>query len=126
MIASYGTEKIIALLGIIWIPININVIFPWYKNLIIGILLLPVGFIVGYYMTFFILQHIRSILAPIVAGLLGAGLPFALDYLLTGRIELDEAKNAIFAATIGLSALLSTALSTSIISQLRKGGEDIE
>jgi hypothetical protein len=109
-------------IGIIWFPTNKDSILLWYKNLIIGILLLPVGFIIGYYLTFLILQNVRKFLAPIVAGLLGAGLPFVLDYLLTGRIELNDAKTAIFAFSAGLSTLLSTA----IISQMSKVIEEKE
>jgi hypothetical protein len=106
------------LLGLILHPASFNTILPWYKDMAIGLALMPLGILAGYYVAFFTIQYARVLVAPIIIGILAAILPYALGYLFTGRIDFAQIQNGVWAAVSGISASLVTAITSQVKSNL--------
>lgn len=78
---------------------------PWYRDFSIGVVLLPVAMIVGFFVTFEILQRLKQLLAPLALGALGVVAPFAVVYLSTGRFEPNELQNDLVGVLAGAGGL---------------------
>ena len=109
---------IIVVIGFILRPANMSNILPWYKNMAIGLALIPFGMLTGYYVAFLTLQYARVLLAPIIVGVLAVVLPYALGYLFTGKIDLTQVQNSVWAAGAGIVASLVTVITAQVKSTL--------
>ena len=105
---------LIVVIGFIFRSESISDILPWYKNMAIGLSLIPFGMLVGYYVAFFTLQYAKVLLAPIIVGILAAVLPYGLVYVFTGKIDLSQVQNSVWAAGAGIVASLVTAVTAQV------------
>jgi hypothetical protein len=80
------------------------------------LILIPVGMLIGHFITFLALQNLKLILVPIVVAVLSAFLPYAFDYFLTG--SLDAAKMRTSVLTIG--GAITAAIVAAITAQVKK------
>ncbi|QQS30316.1 MAG: hypothetical protein IPM47_05035 [Sphingobacteriales bacterium] len=80
----------------------------WYLLFGLGILLLPIGFYVGFFFISVIIQHFRKVLGSLVVGVTTAVLPFFIYYLIKGQLQINEVQNGIWAALSGITTILST------------------
>jgi len=79
-----------------------------------GVLIAGSGIVLSFYVFAVVLQNFRKISAALIAALLSAGLPFLIDYLLSGQIDIAGARVAIFAGSGGLSVALVTAITSHV------------
>lgn len=107
---------IILIIVTLWNPTNVESIVSWYRYFSIGVILLPLAFFAGYYLTSIIIQHFRQVLSSVILAFLAVVLPFAINYLLTGYFEFSEIKNALIAFITGFNVLLAGI----VVSQIRK------
>lgn len=96
----------------------------WYAGLALAFLVVPFFLILGFYIISVILQYSKQVLAPIVVGLVGAALPYAINYTITGEFRFAEVKNAVSSVIAGLGILLTTLLTAHM--QKTVEGEDKE
>lgn len=94
------------LFGFVMAPMYRDHLLNYYAKLALAVVLIPFGLLFGYYLTFLALQHARLILAPVIAGLLMATLPYVLNYLFSGQVELADIRNAIVAAGSAIGTTL--------------------
>ncbi len=111
---------LILLTGTLWSPTNKSNLISWYSHFSLGLVLLVPALAVAYWLTVFVLQHIKTILAPLIVSLLVAVLPFAIEYLFTGHIDLGHIRHIIVAAVLGASALLATNIASIVKKDLEK------
>jgi hypothetical protein len=79
-----------------------------------GVLIAGSGIVLSFYVFAVVLQNFRKISAALIVALLSAGLPFLIDYLLSGQIDIASARVAIFAGSGGLSGALVTAITSHV------------
>jgi hypothetical protein len=77
-----------------------------YLRLMLVIVIAPIGLLAGYYLASVLLQDVRKSVAPVVSGLVGAGLPLLGQYFLTGSIGNNPraVASAIVLGLIGVAA----------------------
>lgn len=93
----------------IWSIMNMT---EWYQYMAITLLIIPFFFLLGFYIISLILEYSKQVVAPIVAGLVGAALPFAIEFIATGELPLDDLNNALSSVISGIGILLATTLAT--------------
>src|SRR5260370_28933285 len=93
----------IRLTGTLWSPTNKSILIRWYSHFSLGLVLLVPALAVAYWLTVFVLQHITTILAPLIVSLLVAVLPFAIEYLFNVHIDLGHITHIIVCAGLGSS-----------------------
>ena len=79
-----------------------------------GVLIIGGGLVSGFYVFSVVLQNFRRIGAALIVALLSAGLPFLIDYLLGGELNIPGAREAIFAGSGGLTVALVTAITSHV------------
>ncbi len=94
--------------------LNIPELEFWYSSLAVAVLVAPIFLGLGFYLISIILQSSRQVVAPLIAGLLGAALPFVIEFIITGEFKLDLAENAVSSVISGLGILLTTVVTTHI------------
>jgi len=79
-----------------------------------GILIAGSSLILGFYLFSVVLENFRRISAALVAAVLSAGLPFLIDFVLGGQIDISGDQQAIFAGSGGLTVALVTTITSNI------------
>ena len=115
-LSSLLIVSIVLLVTWVWHRDILAEVVPWYRELSVGLLFIPLGLLATYFVMFLVLRNVKLILAPLVVGLLMALLPYALTYLVGGRIDLSQVKNALVAVFMGLG----TGLTTLVASRVKK------
>lgn len=106
------------LIGRLAFASQFKLLAAWYQRFAIGLILIPFGFLAGYYLSFWILQNFRQIVAPLLASVVGALLPFGLSFILTGNLQLDHLSHQISAALAGVGILFTATISSLIKKKL--------
>ncbi len=97
-----------------WPPSDPSAYAVWLNTMYLAVLLIPVALVIGYYATFWLLQNVWHLVAPVVAGIVGAVLPYLITYVTTGEFEMRSTKDAVAAAVIGSTAVISTTIASMI------------
>lgn len=97
------------LIGRLWNSADLD---SWYKTMALALIIIPFFFTLGFYLISVILQYSKQVLAPVIAGLVGVVLPYAIEYVVTGEFELYEVENAVSSVIAGLGILLATTVAT--------------
>jgi len=84
------------------------------KLLIYGILIAGGGLALSFYFFSIVLKNLRKVFAAVIAALLAAGLPFLIDYLLGGKLDISGLREAIFAGSGGLLVAIVTAVTSHV------------
>jgi hypothetical protein len=113
---------VMVLIGLIGFPAQHDPLLAWYGALAIGVVILPFAVLIGFYLTFLLLQSFGKIMAPVVAALLGALLPFGVEFIVTGQVDWSKAQNALAAAVSGATALIITAITSQVRGKLEASG----
>ncbi len=79
-------------------------------TIVYGVLIAGIGVVLSFYLFAVVLQNFRKLGAALIVAVLSAGLPFVIDYLLGGQLDMSSVKAAIFAGSGGLTAALVTAV----------------
>ncbi|HEU5240251.1 MAG TPA: hypothetical protein VFU37_24160, partial [Pyrinomonadaceae bacterium] len=79
----------------------------WYRRFAFWAFLISLLFLIGYYVSFWILQHVRTVVAPILASLVGALSPFLISFILTGKFQLSQFTSQL-SATLAAAGILFT------------------
>jgi hypothetical protein len=95
-----------------------NELSLWYRQFAMGFVLISLGFLGSYYVSFWILQNVRRIVAPVVASLVGALSPFGINFVLTGKLELSQLTNQFSAALAGVGILFTATISSLVKKKL--------
>jgi hypothetical protein len=90
----------------------------WYRKFALWVCLLSLLFLVSYYFSFWILQNVRSFIAPIMASLVGALSPFLITFLATGKFQLSNFTNQLSATLAGVGILFTASISSLIKKKL--------
>jgi hypothetical protein len=106
------------LIGFLWFGAGMVNLLPWYRDLAVAFLLVPLGFLAAYYISFLTLQHARLLVAPVIIGLLAAVLPFLISYLFTGQIDFSQAQNSIIAAGTAIVSGIVAAITAQVKSAI--------
>ena len=110
---SLNTFFLLCLLSIVFLAgfiFGSNIGWIWYKQFAMGLLLLPLAFLLGFYFISIIIQNFRRVGASIVVGLTTAVLPFVIYYLISGNFEIEKVQNGIWASIAGIVSVLSTTI----------------
>lgn len=102
------------LIGFIWFRAGMLELLPWYRDLAVAFLLVPLGLLASYYISFLTLQYARLLLAPLIIAMLAAVLPFLISYLFTGQIDLSQAQNSIIAAGTAIVSGVVAAITSQV------------
>lgn len=86
----------------------------WYAALALAVISAPFFLMVGFYLISVILQYSRRVLAPVIAGLVGAALPYAIHYTITGEFNLADVESALSSVIAGVGILMTTVVTTHI------------
>jgi hypothetical protein len=113
---------LLALIGLFTPSIDQSYVLTWYRDLSLGILLIPLIFYVGFYLVSIFVQSFRSFLSAVVAGAVSAVLPFGITYLVTGEFEFDDINSAISSIVAGLGVAIATLIVTNMTSALSDEG----
>lgn len=95
-------------------PVHARATAHHHAVLAYGVLIAAAGIVTSFYVFSVILQHFRKIAAAAIVALLSAGLPFLIDYLLGGELNISGAREAIFAGSGGLTVALITAVTSNV------------
>jgi hypothetical protein len=113
---------LLLLIALITRSIDREYVFTWYRDLSLGILLIPLIFYVGFYLVSIFVQSFRSFLAAVVAGAVSAVLPFGITYLVTGEFEFNDINSAISSIVAGLGVAIATLIVTNMTNALSGEG----
>jgi hypothetical protein len=103
-----------------WDRALVGSLIDWYKKLAVGIILIPVALIGGYYVTFWVLRNLRMLMAPLVTGGLVVILPYVFTYLWTGHLNLGQVENTAVAAGGGIVTAVVTTITSKVKESLEK------
>jgi hypothetical protein len=90
----------------------------WYRRFAIGACLISLVFLISYYVSFWILQNVRSVIAPILTSLVGALSPFLISFVLTGKFQLSQFTSQLSAALAGAGILFTASISSLVKKRL--------
>lgn len=114
------TSILLLLIGLIYGTITLidaehaRAVSHYHAVLAYGVVIAATGIVASFYVFSVILQHFRKIGAALIVALLSAGLPFLIDYLLGGELNISGAREAIFAGSGGLTVALVTAITSNV------------
>lgn len=91
-----------------------HMVSHYHAVLAYGVIIAAIGIVFTFYIFSVILQHFRKITAALIVALLSSGLPFLIDYLLGGEINIIGVREAIFAGSGGLTVALITAITSNV------------
>jgi hypothetical protein len=109
---------LLLLIALLTRSIDRNYVFSWYRDLSLGILLIPLIFYVGFYVVSIFVQSFRSFLSAVVAGAVSALLPFGITYLATGEFEFNDVNSAISSIVAGLGVAIAALIVNNMTSAL--------
>jgi len=109
---------VILLMGRLAFPTQFTELALWYRKFAVGLVFISLGFMASYYVSFWILQNVRRIVAPAVASLVGALSPFGISFILTGKLELSQLTNQLSAALAGVGILFTATISSLVKKKL--------
>ncbi len=114
------TSILLLLIGLIYGAITLidadhaRAVSHYHAVLAYGVIIAAAGIVASFYVFSVILQHFRKIGAALLVALLSAGLPFLIDYLLGGDLNISGVREAIFAGSGGLTVALVTAVTSNV------------
>lgn len=86
----------------------------YHTTMAYGVLFVGFGFSLSFYLFSIIIENARQIVAALALAVLSAGLPFIIDYLLGGELNISGVREAIFAGSGGLTVALITAVTSHV------------
>jgi hypothetical protein len=113
---------LLLLIALVIPSVDRSYLFTWYRDLSLGILLIPLVFYLGFYLVSIFVHSFRSFLAALVAGAVSALLPFGLTYLATGDFEFGDVNSALSSIVAGLGVTIATLIVTNLTSSLSGDG----
>jgi hypothetical protein len=113
---------LLLLIALVTRSVDREYVFAWYRDLSLGILLIPLIFYLGFYLVSIFVHSFRSFLAALVAGAASALLPFGITYLATGDFEFGDVNSALSSIVAGLGVTIATLIVTSLTSTLSGDG----
>ena len=86
-------------------------ILNWHYEFAIGATLAGLGLIAGIMVFTYILRYLKVIAAPAAVFVIVGALPFGVEYLIEGDVELETVRAALLTVGGGLSGAVATAIS---------------
>ncbi len=111
-------------LSYLWRPASFGAILPWYEHFSLGLLLVTAGLILAYHLMFLILRNFKTLLAPIVGGVIAVAVPYACIYLAGGHVDFTQAKNNLVAVFTGAGTILATVIASRVKKVMGSDGEE--
>jgi hypothetical protein len=80
-----------------------------YWRMILVLAVAPIGLLIGHYLASLIIQDVRKTVAPVLGGLVAAGVPLLGQYVLTGSVG-DDPRAVTSALALGVFTVAATVL----------------